>query len=185
MPRDDTFREESGSFVKTSKRFRKRGETTHGMGRAKVKRKGQRVSFAVPGGRKSGKVIEVHKEFYIVKAGKRFHKVNRNSILYSMGFYIGRIAGAPAGVRKRVKKITKRTRAEFQTGKRQTIKRIGEGKPSLARTRTFGSQTFRLKSSHRKKSKADQVAKGFRRRSKGNQARVEKVQGRWRVYTRG
>ena len=185
MPRDDTFREDRRRFNKTNKRFRKRGEETHGKGRAKAKRKGQRISFATPRGRRSGKVVEVHKEFYIVESGNQVHKVNRMSILYSLGFWAGRVAGAPAGVRKRVKKVVRTTKGEFKRGKARTVKRIGEGRPSIAKTRHFSGQTFRLKSSHRKKSTADSVAKKFRKRTRGNQARVEKIEGRWRVYTRG
>ena len=185
MPRDDTFREESRRFTPTGKKFRHRGEKTHGKGRARAKRKGQRVSFRVPGGRRSGTVKEVHAEFYIVQSGNQIHKVNRNSILYSMGHWAGKIAGVPGGVKKRVRKIKRETKAEFKRGRAGTIKRIGEGKPSISKTRKFGGQNFKLKSSHGKKSKADQVAKKFRKKTKGNQARVENVQGRWRVYTRG
>jgi len=88
----NTFKEESYKYIPTGDDFRKFGESTHGKGRHKAHKVGDRISFRVPRGRKSGTVVEAHKEFYIVNSGGVPHKVNRNSILYSLGAFAGKIA---------------------------------------------------------------------------------------------
>lgn len=82
-------------YVKSPKSFRKIGEKTRGKGRHKPKKFGDRISFLIPRGKKgrrvSGKVIEVNKQFYNVLYKSRIYKVNRKSILYSLGYYTGRV----------------------------------------------------------------------------------------------
>jgi len=73
------------NYHKTSEKFRSAGEKTHGKGKHKAHKVGDRISFKTPKGRTSGKVVAVHKEFYTVVNKNVEHKVNRNSILYSMG----------------------------------------------------------------------------------------------------
>jgi hypothetical protein len=90
--KSDRFREEDHKYVPTADEFRKFGESTHGLGRHKAHKVGDRISFRAPRGRKSGTVIEVHKEFYQVFVNGTVHKVNRNSILYSLGTFVGKVA---------------------------------------------------------------------------------------------
>jgi len=72
-------------YHKTPEKFRKAGEKTHGKGKHKAHKVGERISFKIPKGRTSGKIVAVHKEFYTVVNKNIEYKVNRNSILYSMG----------------------------------------------------------------------------------------------------
>ena len=72
-------------YKKTPEKFRKAGEETHGKGKHKAHRVGERISFKTPKGRTSGKIVAVHKEFYTVVNKNIEYKVNRNSILYLMG----------------------------------------------------------------------------------------------------
>jgi len=90
--KSDRFKEESQKYIPTADEFRKFGENTHGLGRHKAHKVGDRISFRGPRGRKAGTVVEAHKEFYIVNAGGTIHKVNRNSILYSLGTFVGKVA---------------------------------------------------------------------------------------------
>jgi len=73
-------------YKKTPEKFRKEGEKTHGKGKHKAHKVGDRISFKTPKGRTSGKVTKVSKEFYMVSNKDKLYKVNRNSILYSMGY---------------------------------------------------------------------------------------------------
>jgi hypothetical protein len=90
--KSDKFREKSYKYNPTSDKFRKYGESTHGEGRHHAHKMGDKISFRVPEGRLSGTVIEAHKEFYEVRAGGVVHRVNRNSILYSLGTFVGKVA---------------------------------------------------------------------------------------------
>ena len=83
------------NYHKTSKKFRSAGEETHGKGRHFVHKVGDRISFKTPKGRTTGKVTKVSKEFYMVSNKDKLYKVNRNSILYSMG-YVDAINRVPA-----------------------------------------------------------------------------------------
>ena len=89
------FKQKLYHYKPTSKSFRKKGENTHGEGRHKAHKKGERISYATPRGRTTGKICEVHKEYYIVKTKGKLHKVNRNSILYKMGTYEGNTRTVP------------------------------------------------------------------------------------------
>jgi hypothetical protein len=73
-------------YKKTPEKFRKEGEKTHGKGKHKSHKVGDRISFKTPKGRTTGKVTKVSKEFYMVSNKDKLYKVNRNSILYSMGY---------------------------------------------------------------------------------------------------
>jgi hypothetical protein len=74
----------------TSPEFRAKGENTpsrHGFHKV-----GDTISFKTPDGRLSGKILSIGKESYSVNAGGILHKVNHNSMLYSLGVFAGRIA---------------------------------------------------------------------------------------------
>lgn len=73
------------AYHKTPEKFRSAGEKTHGKGKHKAHKIGDRISFKTPKGRTSGKIVGVHKEFYTVVNKNIEYKVNRNSILYLMG----------------------------------------------------------------------------------------------------
>ena len=73
-------------YHKTPEKFRSAGEKTHGKGKHKAHKIGDRISFKTPKGRTTGKVTKVSKEFYMVLNKDKLYKVNRNSILYSMGY---------------------------------------------------------------------------------------------------
>ena len=73
------------AYHKTPEKFRSAGEKTHGKGKHKAHKVGERISFKTPKGRTSGKIVAVHKEFYTVVNKNTEYKVNRNSILYLMG----------------------------------------------------------------------------------------------------
>jgi hypothetical protein len=88
----NVFHEESYKYIPTSEEFRKFGESTHGKGRHKAHKVGDRISFRTPKGRQSGKVIEVHKEHYMIESRGVEQKINRNSILYSLGTFAGKVA---------------------------------------------------------------------------------------------
>lgn len=98
------FRENDFNYKKTSKDFRKYGESTHGEGRHHAHKRGDRISFAVPKGRgvgrETGTIIEAHKEFYDVRVGDDVIKVNRNSILYALGTFIGGAMQTAESVKK-------------------------------------------------------------------------------------
>jgi len=87
----NVFKEESRKYVPTPESFRKEGEKTHGKGRHKPHKVGDFISFKTPRGRARGKVLEAHREFYIVDTGRQVVKVNRNSILYALGSFVGRV----------------------------------------------------------------------------------------------
>lgn len=89
----NVFKEESYKYIPTSEEFREFGESTHGKGKHKPHKIGDNISFRTPRGRQHGTVIEVHKEFYIVKCARGgIQKINRNSILYSLGAFAGKVA---------------------------------------------------------------------------------------------
>jgi len=90
MPSNNTFNEIKAVYKPTPDAFRKAGEKTHGKGRHKPHKVGDRITFKTPNGRTSGKVVEAHKEFYIVDNKGHLYKVNRNSILYALGSFAGR-----------------------------------------------------------------------------------------------
>jgi hypothetical protein len=98
--KSDIFREESYRYVPTPDGFRKAGEKTHGKGRHKAHRVGEIISFKAPEGRLKGRIEEVHKEYYEIRVGRVVHRVNRNSILYSLGTFIGRAVKAPSSIKK-------------------------------------------------------------------------------------
>jgi hypothetical protein len=96
----NVFKEESYKYVPTADEFRKFGESTHGKGKHKAHRVDDSISFRTPRGRKSGRVVEVHKEYYIVNSGGVMHKINRNSILYSLGTFLGRVSATHQSFKK-------------------------------------------------------------------------------------
>jgi hypothetical protein len=81
------LKERSFKYKPTPKSFRKKGEQTHGEGRHHPHKVGDRISFSTPKGRKTGKIVVKHKEYYIVKSGKKLLKINRNSALYQLGTF--------------------------------------------------------------------------------------------------
>lgn len=89
-PKKLIFNEIKAKYKKIPEAFRKAGEKTHGKGRHKPHKVGEHISFKIPRGRGSGKVVEAHREFYIVDTGRQILKINRNSILYSMGAFAGK-----------------------------------------------------------------------------------------------
>jgi len=119
------------NYIKTPESFRLKGESTHGKGRHKAHRVGDSISFAVPNGRKSGTVTAVHKEFYLVTSNGVTHKVNRNSILYSMGQFVG-AAKRFVGSRKEIEKGIK---AGEKTSLRESAKNKAKGLYELSQTK--------------------------------------------------
>jgi hypothetical protein len=113
MGRATKFREESTRYKPSPKEFRKYGESTHGEGRHHAHGVGDRVSYRVPKGRETGTVIEKHKEFYIVSSGNDVVKVNRNSILYSLGTFVGGM-----------KQMADNTRKAYEFGKQKEDERL-------------------------------------------------------------
>jgi hypothetical protein len=87
MPKFNIFREKLYKYKPAPKNFTKKGEATHGEGRHKPHKIGDRISYVTPRGRTTGRVIEVCREYYIVKTKGKLSRINRNSILYQQGTY--------------------------------------------------------------------------------------------------
>jgi hypothetical protein len=109
-------------YVKSSEAFRREGEKGHGKGKAKAHRIGDRISFKTPNGRTSGAVVKVSKEFYIVKCKNKLYKVNRNSILYSLGTFIGGMHQMAQNVKK-----------SYEFGKQKENERLDKFKRSYGK----------------------------------------------------
>jgi len=122
------------TYIKTPEAFRRAGEKTHGKGHAKAKKVGERLSFKVPNGRRSGTVTEVHDEFYLVLSKGRIHKVNRKSILYSLGTFAGRVAQTYGNVKE-----------SYEYGKQYEHGKLEEHKVRYAKKRSKKSLWERLK----------------------------------------
>jgi hypothetical protein len=144
MGTSSKFRERDFNYKKTPEKFRKFGESTHGEGRHHAHRKGERISFATPNGRETGTVIESHKEFYIVKNGDDMIKVNRNSILYQLGTFVG-------GARQTVDNVRK----AYEFGKQKEDERLEKYKAQYGKKRStpVTKPKTNLKTKRRTKSK--------------------------------
>jgi hypothetical protein len=101
------------NYRPTPKDFREIGESTHGEGRHHVHKVGDRISYRAPSGRKQGTVVSVHKEYYYVRNGKNITKVNRNSILYALGTFLG-------GARQKIEN----TKKAYEYGKEKENERL-------------------------------------------------------------
>ena len=113
MGRANKFREEDFKYKPTPEKFRKEGESTHGQGRHHAHKAGETVSYRTPRGRDSGTIIEAHKEYYEVRNGNDVVRVNRNSILYSLGTFIG-------GARQTIENVKK----SYEFGKEKEDERL-------------------------------------------------------------
>jgi hypothetical protein len=109
-------------YRKTPEEFRKFGESTHGEGRHHPHKRGDRISFRTPEGRESGTVIKATREFYYVGVGDDVVKVNRNSILYAMGTFVG-------GIKQRVDNVKK----SYEFGKEKENERLEKYKANYGR----------------------------------------------------
>ena len=107
------------NYKPTPNKFRKAGEKTHGEGRHHAHRVGDRISYKAPSGRCSGVVKEVHKEFYVVSHKGKLVKVNRNSILYAMGTFLGS-----------ARQHLENTRKAYEFGKQKENERLDKFKRS-------------------------------------------------------
>lgn len=140
MGRASRFREESVKYRPTPEKFRKFGESTHGQGRHKAHRAGETVSYRTPRGRDTGTVIEAHKEYYIVSNGNDVVKVNRNSILYSLGTFVGGMRQMAENVKKsyefgKEKEDERLEKFKSQYGKKKPHKYVPPKKKSTQRKR--------------------------------------------------
>ena len=122
MGNSNKFREEDFKYKKTPQKFRKYGESTHGEGRHKAHRAGERISYRVPNGRQVGTIIEAHKEYYEVAHGPDVVRVNRNSILYSLGTFVG-------GARQMVDNAKK----AYEFGKQKENERLAKYKTNYGK----------------------------------------------------
>jgi hypothetical protein len=114
MSRGTKFREGlEKSYRPTPRDFRELGEETHGEGRHHPHKVGDKISYRAPSGRKQGVIVSVHKEFYYVKNGRNVTKVNRNSILYSLGTFLGGM-----------KQMAENTKKAYEFGKEKENERL-------------------------------------------------------------
>jgi len=170
------FHEESFKYIQMPKGFRKEGEATHGKGRHKAKKVGDNISFKVPGGRRTGTVLEAHKEHYIVKSKRSFYKVNRRSILYAMGKFAGKVISKPRAMKETVKRGYRESYEEQMTKasgkkwrfkkprkKRKKKKKKPEGQVQVVvyagGARPRSTRTSRKKKRRKKKDPYDILAK--------------------------
>ena len=134
MGRATKFREESVRYKPTPENFRRKGELTHGEGRHKAHRAGERISYLSPRGRKSGTIIESHKEYYEVSDGFNVTRVNRNSILYSLGTFVGGMRQMADNTRKayefgKEKEDERLAKYKAQYGKKKRVVKVRTKKP--------------------------------------------------------
>ena len=129
MGNSNKFREEDFNYKKTPEKFRKYGESTHGEGRHKAHHNGERITYATPRGREGGTIIETHKEYYEVKHGNDIVRVNRNSILYSLGTFVG-------GARQMVDNAKK----AYEFGKQKENERLAKYKAQYGKKKRLISK---------------------------------------------